>query len=406
MQTSAPSASGPAPVPAMAPSDVWRPEPVEPRTAVVDVVIPVYNEEAALPGSIERLQEYLANGFPFSWVITIADNASTDGTLAVAEALASRLSGVRVRHLDQKGRGRALRSAWTESDSDVVAYMDVDLSTDLDAFLPLVAPLVSGHSDVAIGSRLAPGAAVARGPKREAISRTYNAILRTMFATQVRDMQCGFKAVRRDVATSLLPAIEDQGWFFDTELLLLAERNGLRIHQVPVDWVDDPDSRVHVTSTAIDDLRGAFRLAALFSQGGGRIEELQGRHGLEDDFGRRIVSFAAIGVASTIVSLVLFLLLRVPIGAVAANVVALTVTFLGNTWLNARFSYRADRPRWRAVGIIYLATLLASTLALIGVDALGGGLVAQVATLVTVWALAGAARLLHLNRFVRGGNHA
>lgn len=246
----------------------------EPQAAVVDVVVPVHNEEATLARSVEQVLEYLTASFPFTWVLTIADNASTDRTLAIARELAASRAGVRVLHLDEKGRGRALRRAWTDSHSDVVAYMDVDLSTGLDALLPLVAPLVSGHSEVAIGSRRAPGATVARGPKREVISRIYNAIIRAMFATRVRDLQCGFKAVRRDVAISLLPAIEDEGWFFDTELLLLAERNGLRIHQVPVDWVEDPDSRVHLVRTAIDDLRGAVRLAALFVRGGGRIEAL------------------------------------------------------------------------------------------------------------------------------------
>ncbi len=261
----------PADPPIPTPFPLARPEA---RAAVVDIVVPVYNEEATLARSVERLHAYLTTEFPFTWVLTIADNASTDRTLAIAHELAASHAGVRVRHLDEKGRGRALRCAWTASRSDVVAYMDVDLSTGLDALLPLVASLVSGHSEVAIGSRRAPGAAVARGPKREVISRSYNAIIRALFATRVRDLQCGFKAMRRDVAGSLLPAIEDDGWFFDTELLLLAEHNGLRIHQVPVDWVEDPDSRVHLVRTAIADLRGAFRLAALFARGGGRIEEL------------------------------------------------------------------------------------------------------------------------------------
>src|SRR5207302_4314305 len=121
-------------------------------------------------------------------------------------------------------------------------------------------PLVSGHSDIAVGSRVTAGAAVARGPRREIVSRTYNLILRALFATQIRDMQCGFKALRGDVARRIVPAVEDDGWFFDTELLLLAERNGLRIHQVPVDWIDDSDSRVDVLHTAIDDLKGAARM--------------------------------------------------------------------------------------------------------------------------------------------------
>ena len=124
--------------------------------------------------------------------------------------------------------------------------MDVDLSTDLAALLPLVAPLLSGHSDLAIGSRLARGARVVRGAKREFISRCYNLILRASLAARFTDAQCGFKAIRADVAARLLPLVQDTGWFFDTELLVLAQRAGLRIHEVPVDWVDDPDSRVDI----------------------------------------------------------------------------------------------------------------------------------------------------------------
>src|SRR5262245_19097331 len=188
------------------------------EVAVVDVVVPVYNEEQALEQSVTRLHDYLTTTFPFRWQITIADNASTDGTWLRAVRLARDLPHVRARHLDEKGRGRALRAAWGSSDAAVVAYMDVDLSTDLAALLPLV----SGHSDVAIGSRLTPDSSVARYPKREFVSRSYNLLLRTLFATRVRDAQCGFKAVRADVVRRLLPAVRDDGWFFDTELLLLA----------------------------------------------------------------------------------------------------------------------------------------------------------------------------------------
>jgi len=234
--------------------------PVQPPGPVVDVVVPVYNEERDLGPSIRRLHEFLASGFPFSSVITIADNASRDGTLALAKGLAAELPHVRVIHLDAKGRGRALRAAWLQSDASVVAYMDVDLSTDLKALLPLVAPLVSGHSDVAIGSRLARGARTKRGPKREFISRAYMLILRVALGASFTDAQCGFKAVRASVARDLVPRVEDQTWFFDTELLVLAQRAGLRVHEVPVDWTDDPDSRVAIVRTAIDDLKGVARL--------------------------------------------------------------------------------------------------------------------------------------------------
>ena len=237
--------------------------PVRPAASpapVVDIVVPVYNEEADLESSVRRLRAYLDDRFPFASAITIADNASTDATWAIARRLADSMPSVRALHLDQKGRGRALRQAWLASEAPIVAYTDVDLSTDLDALLPLVAPLLSGHSQVSIGSRLARGARVTRGPKREFISRSYNLILRSVLRVGFRDAQCGFKAMRADVARLLLPEVRDQAWFFDTELLVLAERAGLRVHEVPADWVDDPDSRVAIGSTALADLRGVWRL--------------------------------------------------------------------------------------------------------------------------------------------------
>jgi glycosyltransferase involved in cell wall biosynthesis len=242
-------------------------------TAAVEVVIPVYNEEASLSPSVRRLHAYLDAHFPLTWRVSIADNASTDRTWAVANRLASELDGVRVVHLDAKGRGRALRKAWLASTASVVAYMDVDLSTDLDALLPLVAPLVSGHSDVAIGTRLAHGSRVVRGPKRELISRVYNLLLKATLHNGFSDAQCGFKAVRADVARMLLPLVEDDGWFFDTELLILAEHNGMRIHEVPVDWIDDADSRVDVRATAMEDLRGIWRVLRRFAAGEGVVSD-------------------------------------------------------------------------------------------------------------------------------------
>ena len=231
---------------------------------IVDIVVPVYDEAHVLAASVERLQRYLSEEFPFTWRIVIVDNASTDPTWAVATQLAVLYDHVSALHLDQKGRGRALRAAWSTSDAAVVAYMDVDLSTDLRALLPLVAPLVSGHSDLAIGSRLAPGARVVRGPRRELVSRIYNQLLRIVFHNRFRDAQCGFKAVRTAVARQLLPEVVDEAWFFDTELLLVAEHNGFRISEIPVDWIDDPDSRVKVIRTSIDDLKGMGRVAMEF----------------------------------------------------------------------------------------------------------------------------------------------
>jgi glycosyltransferase involved in cell wall biosynthesis len=252
-----------------------RPVNLEPSlvesTADIEIVIPVYNEQRTLAGSVKRLHRYLTECFPFSWLITVADNGSTDNTWDVACCLAREMKGVGALHIGQKGRGGALRAAWLQSGACVVAYMDVDLSTDLDALLPLVAPLLSGQSDVAIGSRLAGGSRVERGPKREVISRIYNLMVRATLRSSFSDAQCGFKAVRTDVARRLVPLVEDNQWFFDTELLVLAERNGLRLHEVPVDWVDDPDSRVEIVRTAKDDVKGVARMMLSRARGKGRL---------------------------------------------------------------------------------------------------------------------------------------
>ena len=226
----------------------------------VDIVIPVYNEERVLAASVRTLHDFLTSHLGLAFAITIADNASSDETLHVARALARELAEVGVMHLERKGRGRALRAAWSTSGADVVGYMDVDLSTDLAALPDLLKPLLEGRADLAIGSRLAAGAQVRRGAKRELISRSYNLLLRALLAAGFSDAQCGFKAGRREVVQALLQDVEDEAWFFDTELLYLAQRNGLAIHEVPVHWVDDPDSRVAILATAVEDLRGIARL--------------------------------------------------------------------------------------------------------------------------------------------------
>ncbi|MEU7852321.1 bifunctional glycosyltransferase family 2/GtrA family protein [Nonomuraea sp. NPDC049141] len=310
------------------------------KTRLVEVVVPVYNEQRALRDSIGRLHAYLSGTFPYDYRITIADNASTDNTWQLAIELAAELPHVRAVHLDGKGRGRALRQVWSESDADVVSYMDVDLSTDLDAFLPLVAPLLSGHSDLAIGTRLARASRVVRGPKREFISRSYNLLLHLMGA-RFSDAQCGFKAVRTEIAQALLPAVEDEQWFFDTELLLLAERHGLRIHEVPVDWVDDPDSRVDVFQTAKDDLRGLFRVARKTLSGAARIPvpARVSQAQLPRGMAAQLPKFAVVGAVSTLAYLLLFSGLRQMIPVLLANAIALLVTAVANTAANRRFTF-------------------------------------------------------------------
>ena len=316
---------------------------------LLDVVVPVHNEETDLEPCLRRLHAHLSEQLPYTFRITVAENASTDGTVAVARQVAAELPGIEVLELPEPGRGRALRQAWLRSDAAVLVYMDVDMSTDLAALLPLVAPLISGHSDLAIGTRLSRSSRVVRGPKREVISRSYNLILRGTLSTGVSDAQCGFKAIRADIGKRLLPLVEDTGWFFDTELLVLAERAGLRIHEVPVDWIDDPDSRVDIVKTAKADLAGIARMLRAFWTGRLPVAELRaqiGRQPLPDPLPDvppglvgQLVRFAVIGVVSTLAYLALFVLLRGALTAQGANLVALLLTAVANTAANRRLTF-------------------------------------------------------------------
>ena len=392
-------------------------------TLALDVVIPVYNEEAALRRAVSRLHDYLTNSVPLSFRITIADNASTDGTAGIADELAFDFAEVRAVHLAEKGRGRALKAVWSASDAAVLAYMDVDMSTDLGALLPLVAPLISGHSDIAIGTRLHRGSRVVRGSKREFISRCYNLILRGALAAHFSDAQCGFKAIRADVAQQLLPLVQDNGWFFDTELLVLAERSGLRIHEVPVDWIDDPDSRVDIFRTAKDDLHGVARVGRALATGALPLAEVRrqlGRAPLEPatpgvapGMTRQVIRFAAIGIVSTLVYLLLFVLLRGVAGAQLANFLALALTAIGNTAANRRLTFgirgREDavRHQFQGFGIFLLGVVITSgSLALLHLSNPEPSSMIEISVLVAANLVATAVRFLLLRGWVFRGRAA
>jgi putative flippase GtrA len=412
---------------------------------VLDVVIPVYNEETDLGPCVRRLRAHLFATFPYPFQITIADNASTDATPEAAMALQRAFPEVAAVRLEEKGRGRALKTVWSTSAAPVLAYMDADLSTGLDALLPLVAPLLSGHSDVAIGTRLARSAQVVRGPKREIISRCYNLLLRGTLAAHFSDAQCGFKAIRSDVAAQLLPLVEDTGWFFDTELLVLAERAGLRIHEIPVDWVDDPDSRVDLLATAVADIKGIARLSRAFATGtvpiadvraalgrrrrplrrSGRADGASGwpaRHGrlvgphaagigpvagVPAELPGQLVRFAGIGIASTLAYVVVYLLLRTIIAAQPANLVALGLTAVANTAANRRLTFgvagREHAGRHHVQGLTVFMICLGLTgggLALVHAVDDAPGAVVELTALVLANALATLVRFLLLRAWV------
>ncbi|MDP3998639.1 MAG: glycosyltransferase [bacterium] len=231
------------------------------RKLTVEVVLPVYNEEEELEEHTLRLRDFLKRSLTdFSWWITIADNASTDKTSQIGRQLAQKYPEINFLRVGERGRGRAIKRSWQEGDADVFAYMDIDLSTDLKHFPPLVKSLTKGYN-IAIGSRLLPGSVVkGRTLKRELISRIYNLLIKILFWTKFSDAQCGFKAVTKEVIKDLIPKIKDNEWFFDSELLIVGEKSGYKIYEESVTWIDNPGSTVRVLGTIRGDLKGLWRI--------------------------------------------------------------------------------------------------------------------------------------------------
>lgn len=331
----------------------------------VDIAVPVYNEQDALAHCVTRLRHEAA-GLPWDITIVIIDNASTDHTPRIGATLADLHVDIRYRRLESKGRGRALRAAWMESDADLCVYMDVDLSTDLAALAPALAVLESGHSDVCIGSRLIRGAHVSRGLKREVVSRCYNTILKVTLGARYSDAQCGFKAITRDAARALLPYVQDNEWFFDTELLTLAQWAGLRIHEIPVDWIDDPVSSVDIVSTAKGDLRGILRMTRTRMEGGYPLAQMAVEatsrtlpDGPRLGLSGQLLSFCLIGVLSTVGFALLYLLGSLFLAPQVANFGALLATALANTAANRRVTFGIRGPegasRHQGKGLIVFA---------------------------------------------------
>ncbi|MGE0059680.1 MAG: glycosyltransferase [Dehalococcoidia bacterium] len=226
----------------------------------LEIVLPVLNEQRVLESSVRTLHEFLETVMTNDWRITIADNGSTDETFDIARRLEAELPRVHALHITEAGRGRALTRAWLASSADVLAYMDIDLSTDLAYFPRLVQMIEDGEADVTSGTRLGPGAKTRRSLKREVLSRGFVFLINSLFGTRLRDTQCGFKAISRDAARKLLPLVKDTGWFWDTELLLLAAKGGWDVGFVPVRWLEDTDTRVKIAKTVWRDLKGLQRM--------------------------------------------------------------------------------------------------------------------------------------------------
>ncbi len=355
----------------------------------VEIVVPVYNEAPHLAERITELRHFLDSSFPFRAQVTVVDNASTDDTFALAKELATTTPGVAAVHLPRKGRGYALRTAWMASTAPVVAYMDVDLSTSLSALLPLVAPLLSGQQDVAIGTRLARGSHVIRGPKRELISRAYNLLLKVSVRGRFSDAQCGFKALRREAALQLLPLIKDDEWFFDTELLVTAQRLGLRIGEVPVDWVDDPDSRVQIVSTALHDLRGVWRISHGPARRLARQNAMSFVSSPNQVAADQLLRFAGVGAISTLGYLFLFIAWRPVVGTLGANALALAICTFFNTAVHRELSrnMHGSSLKGRLVGVatgLLAISLGLTTLALLAAQAIAANSLAVALVAVTL----------------------
>ncbi|MFL2745725.1 MAG: glycosyltransferase [Dehalococcoidia bacterium] len=228
----------------------------------LDIILPVYNEQSILKQSVSIICEFITNNLTsYDTNIIIVDNGSTDSTFEIANQLTKSHNNIKAKKIKTKGRGIALKTAWFESSSDLLLYMDIDLSTDLSSLKPLIYEIDFNNFDIAIGSRLLKNSVVSnRKFLRTLTSKTYSFLTRFLFLSKIHDFQCGFKIINKHASKTLLPKIKDSGWFFDTELLLLAEKEKFKIKEIPVNWTDDRDSKVNVIKTIIEDIKGLIRM--------------------------------------------------------------------------------------------------------------------------------------------------
>ncbi len=239
------------------------------RAHSVEIIIPVLNEEEILEENVTMLHRFLSKKCVIPWQITIFSNGSTDKTVEIGTRLSKRFSRVNFRHIPEKGKAKTYKLAWPSSKASIVGFMDADMSTELDAFPKCMDAIMNNKADIVIGDRLSSDAMIERSLKREILSRGYNTLLRSLFLrTHIVDAHCGFKFLKKSVACALLPHIKDECWFFDTELLMLAEQTGHRIEQVPVLWIERKASKVKImrvmTDYVFNLVKLRFRIWSLF----------------------------------------------------------------------------------------------------------------------------------------------
>ncbi len=223
-----------------------------PNKVTVSVVLPAYNEVDFLEPAITQISHALQES-GYSYEIIIAEDGSTDGTDKKAEELAQTAPCVRHIHRDQRqGRGVALNHAFKKADGDVLAYMDLDLATDLKYLKPLLDAITVEGYDFATGSRMLPESKAERTLQRSISSKTYNFLVRHMLGSNLHDHQCGFKAFRREPLLGLLDSVEARHWFWDTELMVRAHRGGYRIAEIAVEWHSGRATKVSLAKDSWD----------------------------------------------------------------------------------------------------------------------------------------------------------
>jgi len=227
---------------------------------MINITIPVYNEEKRMGDNVLKLYHYIKSSLKYPFEIIIADNGSTDNTPAIAKQLSYKYPEIKLLHIEQKGKGIAINTSWSRSKADILSFMDVDLSADLKHFQQLIDAILKDGYDITIGSRLITHKKVKRSLKREIISRCYSFLLKLAFFVKFHDAPCGFKAIKKEAADRLLPLINDAGWFFDSKLLIIGEKLGFKIKEIPIEWIDDPGSKVNIPGTAYEYLKAIFLL--------------------------------------------------------------------------------------------------------------------------------------------------
>lgn len=232
---------------------------------LVEFCLPIYNEEKIIEKNVLKIVNFCKEkNLPFNWRVIIVNNGSKDNSLAISQKLSADNKQIGYTTILEPGRGQALKKYWLTSNADVVAYMDADLAVSLNNIIDLINPFVNNEADLVIGSRMMPGATIKRSFIRELISQSCNILYRLIIGNNISDTQCGFKAIKTEVFKKIAPYIEDNKWFFDTEIISFTHHLGYKIKEVPVNWeenrYDERKSKVNLLKDSFIHLKNLLRL--------------------------------------------------------------------------------------------------------------------------------------------------